>query len=1084
MAAADEAPLLMLEQGTHGAPVRRIAVDPQRGIAVTASDDRTARVWDLASGELLHVLRPQAFGAEGGRLYGVAIHPTQPLVAVGGTTGGEGHAHRIYLFDLQSGQLQRTIDARAGDVRKLSWSQDGTLLLATYAGTHGLRAYTPEGLQVFEERLDGASFGLDVSRSGLAAAVSLNGQLRTYRAAGGQVSSLARVALAGRRAAGVSFSPDGRRLAVAYADAGASPEVFDAENGQLLAKLPVVTMFGGDLRVVAWSADGQAIVAGGTGHTRNGDYLVWRFDAAGRGAPHPVAVARDSVTDLVALPNGEVAYTGFDGSWGVLRGEQALQRAVSPVTYIRVPEDIELSADAMAVRWGMNSMPRAAGFQLGPRRTDVKGGAALRAPELRFSMLEAPSDWNLARGSPIVGGRPLALAQDERSRALVVMRTTESAAIGTNRALYKLTRKGELQWRVPVDTEIRGLNASEDGRWIVSAMADGTLRWWRTRDGVLLVTLLLTADGRWVMWTPSGYYDASTGADRLVGWAVARAGSAPMDFYTLNRFRDQYNRPDVIDALLRTQDERAAFNEQAAREAAERESMARHAAAEEERAKASARAAAEAAEQLRLAETREAQAREAERRAAQEAAAKAEAARQAQLRAEAQIAAARQQAEREQAEREVAARVAEARAAQAREAAERQVVAEASRLKAKALSEQEAAARTAEAQQAAAREAREAQERQRMQRAREEFSSIRALEFPPALSALDAKRIKATSAEVTLPFAVSSHASAGQLVFELRVNGRPAQDADLTAPAAPDGASRGFAKLMVGEGETIVEIIARNRYGASEPLGFKIERPVAQAAIDPRARTPAGDLYVLAIGVSDYARAEYKLNLPAKDATDFAQAMRAQEGKQYRRVFVRILTNQTATKAGIARDFDWLRQTVGPGDTAMLFMAGHGLNDAAGQYFFLPHEGQHDRLAATALSQSAIVGTLSRIRGRTVFFIDTCFAGNALGALRQARRQTERMMNDLSSSENGVVVFASSTGQEESEENDAWGNGAFTKVLLEGLRGKADFTRAGRVTYAGLNLFISEEVTRLTEGRQRPVFISPRGVPDFALARL
>ena len=55
---------------------------------------------------------------------------------------------------------------------------------------------------------------------------------------------------------------------------------------------------------------------------------------------------------------------------------------------------------------------------------------------------------------------------------------------------------------------------------------------------------------------------------------------------------------------------------------------------------------------------------------------------------------------------------------------------------------------------------------------------------------------------------------------------------------------------------------------------------------------------------------------------------------------------------------------------------------------------------------------------------------------------------------------------------------------LEGLSGKADFMRAGRVTCAGLNLFVSEEVTRLTSGRQRPVFISPRGIPDFAVARL
>jgi uncharacterized caspase-like protein len=181
---------------------------------------------------------------------------------------------------------------------------------------------------------------------------------------------------------------------------------------------------------------------------------------------------------------------------------------------------------------------------------------------------------------------------------------------------------------------------------------------------------------------------------------------------------------------------------------------------------------------------------------------------------------------------------------------------------------------------------------------------------------------------------------------------------------------------------------------------------------------------------------------------------------------------------------DWLRQSVAPTDVAMLFMAGHGLNDAAGQYFFLPADGRHERLATTALPQGTIVSTLSKVRGRTLLFLDTCFAGSSLGALNKIGRQTEKMMNDLSSSENGVVVFASSAGQEESEEKAEWGNGAFTKVLIEGLAGKADFTRAGRVTSAGLNLFLSEEVSRLTQGRQRPVFISPRGIPDFALVSL
>ena len=338
---------------------------------------------------------------------------------------------------------------------------------------------------------------------------------------------------------------------------------------------------------------------------------------------------------------------------------------------------------------------------------------------------------------------------------------------------------------------------------------------------------------------------------------------------------------------------------------------------------------------------------------------------------------------------------------------------------------------------------------------------------------------------MTLQFAIASTGNPANLLLEVRVNGRPAQPSELVLPKSLDGAARGFAKLPLDEGESQVEILARNAYGVSEPLTFKVERALAAAgAGDTGGARPAGDLYVLAIGVSDYVRTDYRLGLAAKDARDFADTLRQQEGRQYRKVHVRVLTNRDATRAAILREFDWLRQAAGPSDVAMLFMAGHGLNDALGQYYFLPSDGQHERLATTALPQGTIVSTLSRVRAKTLLFLDTCFAGSSLGALSKVGRQTEKMMNDLSSSENGVVVFASSTGQEESEEKADWGNGAFTKVLIEGLSGKADFTGTGRVTFAALNLFVSEGVTRLTQGRQRPVFISPRGVPDFALVRL
>lgn len=1109
-APADLRPLLSVENGSHSAPVRRIDVSAARGVVVTAGDDRTARVWDLASGALRHVLRPFAFGAEGGRLYGVAIHPQEPLVAVAGSTGGampdgRTHPHLIYLFDLDSGALRSTIDAKAGDIRKLAWSADGQVLFAGYngthganqAGTHGVRAFARDGRELLDDRTDGPVFGLATHGAGFAAAVGLDGALRLYRlAAGGRgVERVAAVNLGARRPAGVAFSPDGRQLAVAFATRREGPELFDAASLQPLARIAAPDSYAGDWRVLAFSADGRTLAVAGTAHSRDVRFAVVGIDVASRSAGTRSVVAGDSVTDLVALPGGGFAYASFDGSWGTVGGpgQAEARRVGAAVAAVRgdAPFDLELAADGMAARWGQRGPGRGLAFAFERRRLAVGqalADATLRAPATRAGRLEVATDWLVDGKPPVVGGRAMALASDERARTVVAFGGQQQPAavvIGTNRALHRLDEAGRLAWRAAVDTEVRALNASADGRLLVAAMADGTLRWYRTGDGTLLVSLLAQEDGRWVAWTPSGFFDASAGADRIVGWALARGPAQAMDFFSLARFRQRFNRPDVIDAVLATGDERAALEQLAARAEAERAALQREAERQAEAARQAEREAAARAERARIAAQAQVERRASAERAAREAAAAAELARQAEAARLAAVAQARAQAERDAAAQAAARAEEQARAAAERQHQEREAALAAERERQRLEAERLAAEHEARERERLAQEAaREAEERRRAEAARRALAQLRAAEFPPAMQGVGEPRLKASGSLVTLPFALHSPAAAGAVDLAVKVAGRPTLPREVVLPKAFDGQLQGYARIELpladGANPLAVEVIASNRYGHSEPLAFIIERELPPP---PPGGWP-GDLYVLAIGVAEYARPEYRLGLAAKDASDFAAAMLRQQGRQYRRVVVKTLTNAEATKAAVLREFDWLRTSVTPGDTAMLFIAGHGVNDTQGQYFFMPYDAQHERLLTTGVPQAAIVSTLAQIRGRTLMFIDTCFAGNALGALYRAPKKTERLINDLSASENGVVVFASSTGQEESLEKDSWGNGAFTKALLEGLAGRADFMRAGRVTYAALNLFVSEEVSRLTEGRQRPVFISPRGVPDFALARL
>jgi uncharacterized caspase-like protein len=196
-----------------------------------------------------------------------------------------------------------------------------------------------------------------------------------------------------------------------------------------------------------------------------------------------------------------------------------------------------------------------------------------------------------------------------------------------------------------------------------------------------------------------------------------------------------------------------------------------------------------------------------------------------------------------------------------------------------------------------------------------------------------------------------------------------------------------------------------------------------------------------------------------------------------------LLTDAKATRDEVVDGLDWLQKQVTQHDVGMVFFSGHGFNDTALGYVFLPVNADPDKLKRTGVTMSDFRTTLASLAGKAVFFVDSCHAGNVLGSTRKGElSDVSVVINELASAENGVVVFSSSTGRQFSLEDQAWGNGAFTKAVIEGLNGGADFQKSGRITFKMLDLYVSDRVKELTRGAQSPVTQAPGGVPDFPLA--
>jgi hypothetical protein len=126
-------PVLVLEPGMHTAPIRRLDADAAGRFLVTASDDKTVRVWAAADGALLRTLRLPAGPGNVGKAYAAAISPDGALVAAGGWTSASGTDESVYLFDRASGRLLRRAGGLPARVIHLAFSPDGSRLAAAHS---------------------------------------------------------------------------------------------------------------------------------------------------------------------------------------------------------------------------------------------------------------------------------------------------------------------------------------------------------------------------------------------------------------------------------------------------------------------------------------------------------------------------------------------------------------------------------------------------------------------------------------------------------------------------------------------------------------------------------------------------------------------------------------------------------------------------------------------------------------------------------------------------------------------------------------------------------------------------------------
>jgi WD40 repeat protein len=311
-------------------------------------------------------------------------------------------------------------------------------------------------------------------------------------------------------------------------------------------------------------------------------------------------------------------------------------------------------------------------------------------------------------------------------------------------------------------------------------------------------------------------------------------------------------------------------------------------------------------------------------------------------------------------------------------------------------------------------------------------------------------------------------------------------------------------EIELAKGKNNIEISVYNEKGTESLREYLV--------IENGTPVEKPNLYLVAIGTSQYKNQKFNLKYAAKDAQDLAKTFGTDP--MYAQVYTRVMVDKEVTSANIAQLKNFLGGAT-RNDVVMVFVAGHGLLDENFDYYYAAHDVDFNNPRNNGIPYEQIENLLEGIRAlKKLLIMDTCHSGeldaeevelavanetemgdvlfrNVGFGVRQKQGKglvnTSEMVKELFvdlRKGTGATVISSSGGAEFSMESDQWKNGLFTYCLISGLTTKkADLNNDGSIVLSELKEYVQQNVKELSRGKQTPTSRIENLAVDYVIWR-
>ncbi|QPC95077.1 hypothetical protein GA829_09745 [Mesorhizobium sp. INR15] len=575
---------LDLDTGGHSAQVTDLAFTPDGEDLVSASSDKTIRIWDWQSGVTLRTIRGYLGNGSDGKIFAVAVSPDGKTIAAGGyfgaSLGDKPPYGDIRLFDFATGKIKAVLKAADYATYDLAFSPDGKTLAA--GGADGVIYLWKSDDKsaagwTLDKKLDADSWHIDklafaASGTRLAATTTDNG-IRLWDITKGKEIALPAEAepLRDVSVMALAVSQDGSLFATGSKDG--QVQLWRAADGTLVRAMPSQDFLIGSL---TFAKGARLIASCGYRCADKHRSVIWNSDT---GAPVLDYAGHDG-TVYASTANADGSLVATAGGtrnaiqvWDPATGERKalLQGKGEPVTAVG------LDAAKGIIAWG-NTNPC-------PERVscpEVQGGLAktLALPSVdrffdnpqavaepdTFSRAKlADGQWSLrtaAGGKDALENAVLEIANGGK----VVRGIENDATNGFVHSAYTLIDNGLglitggndgtlLEYRTATAKvsgeftghtgEINAMVASEKTGLLVTGSADQTLRLWNLKTHELIVSMFF-AGSEWIAWMPQGYYYSSDEGDKLIGWQVNQGRDHEGRFIRAGQLKKYLWSPEMV----------------------------------------------------------------------------------------------------------------------------------------------------------------------------------------------------------------------------------------------------------------------------------------------------------------------------------------------------------------------------------------------------------------------------------------------------------------------------------------------------------------------------------------------------------